>query len=50
MPEPPLQEIVDHISQRTIVELLELQTMIRLTLVSRGVRDDLVLDTGWTKP
>ena len=50
MPEPPLQEIFDHISQRTIVELLELQTMIRLTLVSRGVGDDLVLDTRWTKP
>ena len=50
MPEPPLQEIIDHISQRSIVELLELQTTIRLHLVSRGFRDDLVLDTGWTKP
>ena len=50
MPEPPLQEIFDHVSQRTIIELLELQTMIRLTLLSRGVEDDLVFDTGWTKP
>ena len=50
MPEPPLQEIVDHISQRTIAELLELQMMIRLTLISRGAGDDLVLDTGFTKP
>ena len=50
MPEPPLQEIMDHISQRTVVELLELQTAIRLHLVSRGFRDDLVLDTKWTKP
>jgi len=50
MPEPPLQEIIDHISQRSIVELLELQTAVRLTLITRGVGDDLVLDTGWTKP
>lgn len=50
MPEPPLQEIEDHISQRTITELLQLQTMIRLTLISRGVADDAVLDTGWIKP
>ena len=50
MPEPPLQEIEDHISQRTTTELLELATYIRLTLISRGVRDDLFIDTECTKP
>ena len=50
MPEPPLQEVIDYISQMTIADLLELLTAIRIQLVSRGVRDDLFLDTKCTKP
>jgi|TARA_B100001250_G_scaffold213187_1_gene182847 hypothetical protein len=50
MPEPPLQEVIDYVSQMTIADLLKLLTAIRIQLISRGVRDDAILDTGWTKP
>ena len=50
MPEPPLQEIIDHVSQLTIDDLLELLTAIRLQLFSRGVREDLFRKGDYTKP
>ena len=50
MPEPPLQEVIDYVSQMTIADLLKLLTAIRIQLISRGVSDDAILDTGWTKP
>ena len=50
MPAPPLQEVLDHVSQMKINDLLELLTAVRLQLFSRGVREDLFIDRGCTRP